>query len=383
MKSSIASKLFLGFLVVIFLNVFFVVVVEKLTDLYTIARALGLQNDVKSTLLRVETLHVSQRTNFLIFQKLKRPESAANVAAIGATMAQHLDTALACLGRIRAADSTVARGRIAAASDSGSGEQLRFVARMVVPACRSYNRLFGEFAGVWSLPSGSARAMADSLQNAIAATSDSLVARLKLAERLLDDQTRVRLADVQQRIDAAKKTTMVILAGMSLFALVFGLLFSRAITTSLRRLRESAARIGKGEFAIDTSGYPSDEIGELAAAFQRMAQDLKVTEEELVRSKRLAAIGEIVASVNHEINNPLMIISGNAQFLELAMQDYPADVQRRVRAILEETERIARITRTLRQMKNPVVENYTSSGEQMINIDKSAQPHGDRDTRTP
>ena len=103
-----------------------------------------------------------------------------------------------------------------------------------------------------------------------------------------------------------------------------------------------------------------------------MAYDLKNAQEELVRSKRLAAIGEVVASINHEINNPLMIISGNAQFLEMSMDGYPDELRDRVRAIIEETDRISRVTRKLREIRKPIVEDYTSSGEQMINIDKSS-----------
>ena len=160
---------------------------------------------------------------------------------------------------------------------------------------------------------------------------------------------------------------------MSVFALLFAFLFSRAITVSLRKLKLSARLIAKGNFDFDPKGYPRDEIGELAKALFDMAFDLKNAQEELVKSKRLAAIGEVVASVNHEINNPLMIISGNAQFLEMSMEGYPADLRERLKAIIEETERISRVTRKLREIKNPVVEDYTSSGEQMINLDKSTK----------
>jgi signal transduction histidine kinase len=156
------------------------------------------------------------------------------------------------------------------------------------------------------------------------------------------------------------------------FSVVFGFFFSRAITNSLRRLRLSASTIGKGDFDFNPGGYPKDEIGDLASAFFEMASDLKRAQEELIKSKRLAAIGQIVASVNHEINNPLMIISGNAQFLEMSLENSPQEMKDRVRAILEETERISQVTKKLREIKNPVVEDYTSSGEQMINLDKSS-----------
>jgi phosphoribosylformylglycinamidine (FGAM) synthase PurS component len=69
-----------------------------------------------------------------------------------------------------------------------------------------------------------------------------------------------------------------------------------------------------------------------------------------------------------------MIISSNAQFLEMTLEDAASkDTKERIKAILEETERISLVTRKLRDIKNPVVEDYTSSGEQMINLDKSSK----------
>ena len=56
----------------------------------------------------------------------------------------------------------------------------------------------------------------------------------------------------------------------------------------------------------------------------------------------------------------------------MSLEGYPQEMKDRVRAILDETERISQVTRKLREIKNPVVEDYTSSGEQMINLDKSS-----------
>ena len=192
------------------------------------------------------------------------------------------------------------------------------------------------------------------------------------AETVIDYQTDQRIKEIGLKVSNVQSMTIYILIGVTISALVFGLWFSTYITNSLRRLTVSAGNIGKGDFDVDPHGYPGDEIGDLASAFFQMSIDLKNAQEALVRSKRLAAIGEVVASVNHEINNPLMIISGNAQFLQMTMNDYPEEMRERVHTILEETERISRVTRKLREIENPVVEDYTSSGEQMINLDKSS-----------
>ena len=55
------------------------------------------------------------------------------------------------------------------------------------------------------------------------------------------------------------------------------------------------------------------------------------------------------------------------------MKDYPEEMKERVRVILEETERISNVTKKLREIRNPVAEDYTSSGEQMINLDRSSK----------
>lgn len=373
MRINIAAKLFLGFLVVIFLNVFFVVVVSKVADLNSITKILKRQNEVKNALLRVGTLHNAQARSCLFFQRLKRTESADNFRELGKSVGQLLDTVVNDLNVIRMIDTMVSPREVQGPERQGLLELVHLVNNRVTKANGLYNRSFENLVGLQEKSATRERRKQEVLlKEVIAKAADTLTARLDRAEAALDEQTRIRIKDVEQRVDNIKKLTLIILVSMSAFALIFGLFFSRAITVSLRRLRESTSTIAKGNFDFDPKGYPNDEIGDLARAFFDMAYDLKNAQEELVRSKRLAAIGEVVASANHEINNPLMIISGNAQFLEMSMDGYPDELRERVRAIIEETERISRVTRKLREIRNPIVEDYTSSGEQMINLDKSS-----------
>jgi len=44
-------------------------------------------------------------------------------------------------------------------------------------------------------------------------------------------------------------------------------------------------------------------------------ETLRRTQQSLVQSAKLAAIGELAASVAHEINNPLTVIIGSSQLL--------------------------------------------------------------------
>jgi len=371
MRCNIAPKLFLGFLVIIFLNVFFVVIVSKLTDLIVIASILKRQNEVKNHLLHISTLHMSQTRSQLIFEKLRHQGSADNFRQTGKVIERIIDSTIAELYEVCRLDSLVRAEKDSA--DPGPWMLMSIFTDRVKKNNAAYAKAFEDFIMYAAQPRHERSDGRGKMINEILASSDlGLRDGLAAADSLIELQTKTRIKDIENRINGMRRLTLIIVIGISAFSLLFGFGFSRAITNPLRRLRESARTIGKGEFDFNPRGYPKDEIGDLATAFFEMAYDLKRTQEELIKSKRLAAIGQIVASVNHEINNPLMIISGNAQFLEMSMEGYPQEMKDRVRAILDETERISQVTRKLREIKNPVVEDYTSSGEQMINLDKSA-----------
>lgn len=371
MRLSIAPKLFLGFLAVIFLNVFFFVIVSKMENVSDTALILKRQNEIKNDLLRLKTLHRVQGPSVISFDKVGRPESVENFKQIHEKIVSLYDTLKLKIDTIVSLDSVFSNR-----AEFNQSEPATKILRKYINSVNIYNsiyyNMFDSLVISKMIPGQIANDRVPVWRNVINDADYKLANALDSADTFIDDQTNLRIRDVDSRVSNIRQMTISIIGAITLFALIFGIFFSRAITNSMRRLKESATNIGKGDFDIDQSGYPNDEIGDLAKAFSIMAIDLKNTQEELVRSKRLAAIGEIVASVNHEINNPLMIISGNAQFLEIMMEEYPQEMRERVRTILEETERISNVTRKLREIKNPIVEDYTSTGEQMINLDKSS-----------
>jgi signal transduction histidine kinase len=72
--------------------------------------------------------------------------------------------------------------------------------------------------------------------------------------------------------------------------------FARAIARPLERLGETAKRLGAGDLSARTGIKRSDEIGELASAFDDMAARL----ETLVKGER-----ELLANLSHELRTPL------------------------------------------------------------------------------
>ncbi|MEA3286021.1 MAG: histidine kinase dimerization/phospho-acceptor domain-containing protein [Candidatus Marinimicrobia bacterium] len=77
-------------------------------------------------------------------------------------------------------------------------------------------------------------------------------------------------------------------------------------------------------------------------------EDLHAAQGLIVEKERMAAMGELVVTVNHEINNPLTSVIGLAEILELSFATLsPEKAQNAIKAILKEARRIQEITNRL------------------------------------
>lgn len=95
----------------------------------------------------------------------------------------------------------------------------------------------------------------------------------------------------------------------------------------------------------------------LARRTDRVIRD---QQRQLIETERLAAVGELAASVAHSIRNPLASIRSSA---ELAMELEGADQRRGLRDILDEVDRVAAWIRDLLTFTQP---NHGSAGSMAI-----------------
>jgi len=93
---------------------------------------------------------------------------------------------------------------------------------------------------------------------------------------------------------------------------------------------------------------------ELDAKVVARTRDLEIAQQQLVRSEKLAAVGQLTASIAHEVNNPIAVIQGN---LDLVRELLGADAVRAVRGELalvdEQIERMRLIVTQLLQFARP------------------------------
>lgn len=88
--------------------------------------------------------------------------------------------------------------------------------------------------------------------------------------------------------------------------------------------------------------YNADLIKDL----QESLNNLRTAQAQLVQSEKLSAIGQLIAGITHELNNPLAAISGYAQLLQMA-EGLDAQTRQDVNKIFTQAQRAARIVRNL------------------------------------
>lgn len=266
----------------------------------------------------------------------------------------------------RAELATIARSfrefaRGAALSEALSGEELAEVIKPgeQVESEELYERLVRRTLKVGSL-------------GELTASSPETRATARVLRRLnreVNDAVRalagpIRSIDLRTEQDErSSRLVAVIIAGLALLVSVGMLAMALVTLRPIRKLRAGAQRIAAGDYAERVDVGSADEIGQLAAEFNRMADSLQQRDlaladkqRELVEVERLAAVGRLAAQITHEVRNPLSSIGLNAELLEEEIDELAADESRGAEAkkmltsIASEVQRLKEITEQYLQL---------------------------------
>ena len=188
---------------------------------------------------------------------------------------------------------------------------------------------------------------------ALAKSSDSSAATQRLA---LESELRHFGAEIvadasnivnqeRLRIHTWLSTSRVIAVAALLLILIsvafIALFITRQIIRPFGRFENYTSRIAGGDFSLITPARKyRDEFTNLAIALNHMMMELKHREEQLIQTRKLAAIGNLTAGIAHELNNPLNNISLTAEALVDEFDDWDKEEKlKMLNVILTQVER--------------------------------------------
>jgi len=182
----------------------------------------------------------------------------------------------------------------------------------------------------------------------------------------------VSLEGMRERINIYRQSLAVftVLLLMLLFTCLW-VLTRNLVVQPVHHLLRQTRKLSRGELEGQIEVHPGGELGELADAFDEMTVNLRTARDEskewaetlearveertveikkmqqrLVHSEKLASVGELVAGIAHEVNNPL---TGILVFSTMVQEhpDLAPELKNDMKTIVRETQRCAEIVRGL------------------------------------
>jgi signal transduction histidine kinase len=173
---------------------------------------------------------------------------------------------------------------------------------------------------------------------------------------------------------------------VTLLSAVLSIRWARSIFQPVQRMNRTMQLVEEGHSTARVGEIDArDELGALAghldelldviddktAALQRWGQELdhkvaertqeleasnaslQMAQQQLVKSEKLAAIGQLTASIAHEINNPIAVMQGNLDLMRETLGEHAGPVRGELQLLDEQVERMRLIVTQLLQYARP------------------------------
>jgi signal transduction histidine kinase len=242
------------------------------------------------------------------------------------------------LDHIRRADRLLAANARAVGRVIGDEEARRWRASL-----EHYERLLQDLAG--EVAAGRPHLNAEVRREAEAELRRFGTEILANASDLLDKERR----SMDEMLRTASLGGIGLLVMMVLFMVFLADQLARQVIRPIGRFIRYVGRIADGDFSpISPARRYRDEFSTLAVAINRMLDELTIRQQQLLQSRKMAAVGTLTSGVAHELNNPLNNISLTVETL---LDDFGDMEEKQQKKLLEDIfTQVQRTSATVRNL---------------------------------
>jgi len=135
-------------------------------------------------------------------------------------------------------------------------------------------------------------------------------------------QERIQIDRQFQRALYLFVASILIFIGLGILVAFY---LGRLLVRPLDQMQAAMEKIAHGDFTPIPESTSSEEFRSLFRAFNRMSRELEEHQEQLLQSRKIAAIGTLTSGIAHELNNPINNIILTAEALAEDFRQLPQD----------------------------------------------------------
>lgn len=170
----------------------------------------------------------------------------------------------------------------------------------------------------------------------------------------------------------------------------------RFITIPVKQLEKAAGRVARGDLEVQIPVAGQDEVGNLSASFNQMTnslrearermdrqaeklrsqnkalekamRELRNTQEQLLIQEKMASLGNLVAGIAHEINNPIGTVNSSVDISRRCLQQIEQAIQ--LSCSIEELQKDQQLKKVVKIFRENL-ENTLEAGERIATLVRS------------
>ena len=148
-----------------------------------------------------------------------------------------------------------------------------------------------------------------------------------------------------------------------ILSVILSWLLALTFTEPLKKMKELAVHLGKGEYKVKSKIKQNDEIGDLAATMDLLSE--RLNQASMEREKRNKERQDFISNISHELRTPVTVLRGSLEALNDGVIKDPKQVKEYYEQLLNESKGLERLVNDLLELSRLQNTDFTIEMEEL------------------